>query len=371
MPHIAIVGGGFAGVWSAAAAARVRGDDDLRITLITPDTDLVIRPRLYEPDPELAAVALKRLLEPIGVAHVQAAVQDIDVNAHQVIADGKPITYDRLVLAAGSHLIRPDIPGAERLFDVDTLPAAQRLRGHLRDRSGYRAVVVGAGFAGLEVATELAGKGQVILVEKSGEVGPALGFGPRPAIEVALDRLHIERRLNTTVTEVTEGGAVLSDGSSIPADAVIWTAGLQASPLTTQIPGDRDRLGRLTVDAHLRVDGDVFAAGDVAAARADRDHWTVQSCQHAVPMGKTAGHNAAADLLGVPLIDFAPAPFVTGLDLGAAGAVYARGWDRRIALTGAEGTWVKRWIMNVIHPPADDAATLLAHAGVVTTPIPF
>ncbi|TDD29283.1 FAD-dependent oxidoreductase [Actinomadura sp. KC06] len=371
MSHVVIVGGGFAGVWSAAAAARVRGSGDLRVTLIAPGADLVLRPRLYEPDPERAAVALKRFLGPIGVEHFRAAVQDIDVDAHRVIADGETIGYDRLVLAAGSRLVRPAIPGADRLFDVDTLDGARRLRGHLRGRDGYTAVVVGAGFAGLEVATELAGRGRVILVEQAGEVGPDLGPGPRPAIEVALDRLGVERRLGTTVTEVEENGAVLADGSSIPADAVIWTGGLRANPLTAQIPGDRDRLGRLIVDAHLRVDGDVFAAGDVAAARADEGRWTVQSCQHATPMGKTAGHNAAADLLGVPPVDFAPAPYVTDVDLGAAGAVYTRGWDRLIALTGPEGQWVKRWIMDVIHPPLDDAPTILAHAGVITTPVPF
>lgn len=371
MPDVVIVGGGFAGVWSAAAAARVRGDGDLRVTLIAPGRDLVLRPRLYEPEPDLATVALKRVLAPVGVRQVRAAVQDIDVDEHVVIADGRPIGYDRLVLAAGSRLVRPDVPGAERLFDVDTLAGARRLRARLRDRAGYTAVVVGAGFAGVEVATELAGRGRVVLVEKADEVGPDLGPGPRPAIEVALDRLGVERRLGTTVTEVRDGGVVLSDGSSVPADVVVWTAGLRASPLTAQIPGDRDRLGRLVVDAHLRVSGDVFAAGDVAAARTDDGHWTMQSCQHAVPMGKTAGHNAAADLLGVPPIGFAPAPYVTDLDLGAAGGVYTRGRDRLVALSGAEGKWVKRWLMDKIHPPVDDAAAILGHAGMVTTPVPF
>ncbi|TYK49579.1 NAD(P)/FAD-dependent oxidoreductase [Actinomadura decatromicini] len=371
MAHVVIVGGGFAGVWSAAAAAWVRGDGDLRVTLVAPGDDLVLRPRLYEPEPDLATVPLKRVLEPVGVRHVRASVQDVDVDGHVVVADGRPIGYDRLVLAAGSRLVRPCLPGAERLFDVDTLDGARRLRGHLRDRAGYTAVVVGAGFAGLEIATELAGRGRVVLVEKADEVAPDLGFGPRPAIETALDELGIERRLGTTVTEVTDGGAVLADGSRIPADAVVWTAGMEASPLTARIPGDRDRLGRLAVDAHLRASGDVFAAGDVAAARMDGGHWTVQSCQHAVPMGKTAGHNAAADLLGVPLIDFAPAPYVTDVDLGAAGAVYTRGWDRVIALSGKEGKWVKRWLMSVIHPPVDDAGTILAHAGIVTMPVPF
>ncbi|WP_329095187.1 FAD-dependent oxidoreductase [Actinomadura citrea] len=371
MAHVVIVGGGFAGVWSAAAAARVRGTEDLRITLIAPGDDLVLRPRLYEPEPERATVALKRVLEPVGVEHLRAAVQDIDVDGRTVTADGRKVGYDRLVLAAGSRLVRPEIPGAERMFDVDTLAGARRLRGHLRGRDEYTAVVVGAGFAGLEIASELAGRGRVVLVDKAGEIAPELGPGPLPVIEVALERLGVECRLGTTVAEVTQGGAMLADGSTIPADAVVWTAGLEASTLTSQIPGGRDPLGRLKVDAHLRAHDAVFAAGDVAAALADEGHLTMQSCQHAIPMGKTAGHNAAADLLGVPPIAFAPAPYVTDLDLGAAGAVYTRGWDRLVALHGAEGKWVKRWLMDKIHPPVDDAATILAHAGMVTTPIPF
>ncbi|MFD0692188.1 NAD(P)/FAD-dependent oxidoreductase [Actinomadura fibrosa] len=371
MAHVVVVGGGFAGVWSAAAAARVRDTADLRITLVAPGADLVLRPRLYEPDPERAAVPLKGILGPIGVEHVRAQVQEIDVLGRRVVADGSPLAYDRLVLAAGSRLVRPDLPGAERLFDVDTLDGARRLRARLRDRDGFTAVVVGAGYAGLEVATELAGRGRVVLVERAGSVAPELGFGPLPAIEVALDRLGVERRLGATVREVRDGGAVLDDGSLVPADVVVWTAGLEASPLARQVPGERDGLGRLAVDAHLRAHGAVFAAGDVAAARMDGDHWTVQSCQHAVPMGKTAGHNAAADLLGVPLVEFAPAPYVTDIDLGAAGAVYTRGWDRRVALSGAEGKWVKRWLMEVIQPPVDDPAALLGSAGVVTTPVPF
>ncbi|MEU8309994.1 FAD-dependent oxidoreductase [Actinomadura sp. NPDC048955] len=209
MAHIVIVGGGFAGVWSAAAAARVRGTRDLRITLIAPGDDLVLRPRLYEPEPERATVALKRILEPVGVEHMRAAVQDIDVDERTVTADGRKVGYDRLVLAAGSRLVRPEIPGAERMFDVDTLPGALRLRGHLRGRDGTT-VVVGAGFAGLEIAAELAGRGRVVLVERAEEIAPDLGPGPRPVIEVALERLGVECRLGTTVTEVTEGGAMLA-----------------------------------------------------------------------------------------------------------------------------------------------------------------
>ena len=78
MAHVVIIGGGFAGVWSAAGAALARGDADLRITLIAPNEHMVLRPRLYEPEPELAAVELSRILGPIGVEHLRATVSTID-----------------------------------------------------------------------------------------------------------------------------------------------------------------------------------------------------------------------------------------------------------------------------------------------------
>ncbi|PZG07584.1 FAD-dependent oxidoreductase [Nonomuraea aridisoli] len=139
MSHVVIVGGGFAGVWAAVAAARV--SEDLRISLIAPGDDMVLRPRLYEPDPEQAALPLRAVLGPIGVRHLRAAVETIDVEARVVRAGGAAVGYDRLVLAAGSRLVRPELPGAERLFDVDTIEGARRLAAHLEDRRDVTSVV--------------------------------------------------------------------------------------------------------------------------------------------------------------------------------------------------------------------------------------
>ncbi|MEV0720884.1 FAD-dependent oxidoreductase, partial [Asanoa sp. NPDC050611] len=250
MRDVVIIGGGFAGVWSAAGAALARGRADLRITLVAPNDDLVLRPRLYEPDPEKATVALHRILAPIGVTHLRARVDTIDPG-HRVVTtdDGTEIGYDRLVLAAGSALVAPrDLPGAERLFDIDTLAGARRLRRHLRDRDGYTAVVVGAGFVGLEAATALAARGRVVLVDRSDVVGHQLGPGPRAEIEAALDTLAVERRLGTTVTEVGDGYALLADGTKLDADAVVWCGGLRASGLTRQLATALDHLGRVPVD---------------------------------------------------------------------------------------------------------------------------
>jgi NADH:ubiquinone reductase (H+-translocating) len=370
--HVVIIGGGFAGVWSAAGAALARGDADLRITLIAPNEHMVLRPRLYEPEPELATVELSRILGPIGVEHLRATVSTIDTERRVVVADGRELGYDRLVLAAGSELVRPDgLPGAERLFDIDTLDGARRLTDHLRGREGFSVVVVGAGFVGLEAATALADRGRVLLVDRSDVVGHQLGPGPRAEIESALDELGIERRLGTTVTEVGAGHAVLSDGSRVDADAVVWSVGMRASGLTRQVSDDLDHLGRVPVDRYLRALPEVFVAGDAAAAAFDAEHTVMQACQHATPLGKVAGYNAAADLLGVPPRAFTPGPYVTCLDLGGAGGIFTRGWDREVMASGAAGGEIKRRINLAIHPPVDDAEAILAAADRVRIELPF
>jgi NADH dehydrogenase len=394
MSNVLVIGGGFAGVWCAAGAVRTAraagADEQVRVTLVDAGDDLVIRPRLYESDPERMRVPLDRILGPIGVRRIAATVTAIDTGTRTVTAirrDGTPaeLSYDRLVLAAGSRLAPPPVTGAQHLFDVDTLPAASALHAHIQrlaaghDGDVITAVVVGAGFTGIEVATELTGRlralagdrpTRVVLVERESVVGPELGAGPRPEILRALDALGVEVRLGTGITRVDETSVTLSDGTVVPSRTVVWTAGMRANPLTEQVPGTRDRLGRLVVDEFLEVVDvpGVYAAGDTAAAVAEPGHVVMQSCQHAVPQGKFVGVNVASDLLGLPRVPFAPDPYVTCLDLGAHGAVLTTGWDREVAQTGTEAKDLKRSInAEWIYPPVDDADTIVRHADHRTT----
>jgi NADH:quinone reductase (non-electrogenic) len=106
----------------------------------------------------------------------------------------------------------------------------------------------------------------------------------------------------------------------------------------------------------------VFATGDTAkAASDDLGHIATMSCQFAKRLGAFAGHNAAADLLGVPTEPYHQPAYVTCLDLGAAGAIFARGWDSRLEMTGAEAKAMKREINTVwIYPPRPDRAEVFA-----------
>ncbi len=84
-----------------------------------------------------------------------------------------------------------------------------------------------------------------------------------------------------------------------------------------------------------RIVRDVFAAGDIASSVVDGQHPTVMSCQFARPMGRFAGHNVVADLVGQPLLPLRIDWYVTVLDLGGWGALYTEGWDREVRTTGA------------------------------------
>jgi NADH dehydrogenase len=140
----------------------------------------------------------------------------------------------------------------------------------------------------------------------------------------------------------------------MPAATTIWTGGFRASHLTSLLRVERDESGRLPVDGFLRVRGvrAVYAAGDVARALADTAHVAPMSCQYAIPMGETAGLNAVADLSSAALQPFAPAPYVTCLDLGEAGALFTEGWERDVKLTGYWAATMKRTInRELIYPP--------------------
>ena len=87
------------------------------------------------------------------------------------------------------------------------------------------------------------------------------------------------------------------------------------------------------------------------------------TCQHAIALGRSAGNNAAADLLGVQPLPYSQPKYVTCLDLGAWGAVFSEGWERKVVLTGKEAKELKTQINTQwIYPPQATRDIALAAA---------
>jgi NADH dehydrogenase len=217
--------------------------------------------------------------------------------------------YDGLILAAdGTARPPPWQVRNGRTWSIDTHADAVALDRHLaslKEGPGTDTVViVGAGFTGLELATEMrirlaehlgserAERARIILLEAAVTVSEELGPGPRPHIEAALQAAKVELRLDTTIEWIDGDRVFLNDGARITAPTVIVTTGPRANGLPAGFGLPTDPAGRLPVDKNLAVKGlrNIHAAGDIAHAMTDADHVALMSCQHAMPMGRYAGH---------------------------------------------------------------------------------
>lgn len=383
MKRILIIGGGFAGLWSAASAVRQLEalGETASITLINPDPWHSIRVRNYEEDLSDTRVDLVSVLEPIGVKLVIGEATSINETTQVVtvktngIALGLP--YDKLVMASGSRLTRPATPGvAEYSFDVDSYGAALRLQQHIANLANisdvpgrFTALVIGSGATGVELACELPARllaaaiasgssastkqVRVILADRGPIIAGRLGGG-QPVIERACRELGIEIMTDFALASLDSSGAVLKNGTRVATSTVVWCAGMKANELTECIDAERDQQGRLKVDNYMRVCNvdNIFAAGDVAHAMIDGVNPSVMSCQHARPMGRYAGYNAVNELFGFSMKALNIDWYTNIIDLGPWGAVYTQGWDRVAVAQGMQAKETKSLInRNRIYPP--------------------
>lgn len=205
---------------------------------------------------------------------LDSPVSDIDRATRSVtLAGGETIAYSTLVLATGGRARRLSLPGlnaASNVLYMRTLEDADRLRARLV--RGHRLVIVGGGYIGLEIAAVARRRGlAVTVVEAEARVLARVAAAP---LSEFFRRVHMEEgvdiRVDTTVVDCTSDahGQVrevrLSDGESIPCDAILVGVGLAPNTELAQAAGLTVDDG-IVVDSLLRTsDYDVYAIGDVA-----------------------------------------------------------------------------------------------------------
>ncbi|WP_079230908.1 NAD(P)/FAD-dependent oxidoreductase [Enterobacter ludwigii] len=390
--RIIIADSGFAGMWAAISAARLvhmeKANDRIEIFLVSPEPALTIRPRLYEAVLENMAPSILHVLKAAGVHYIAGYVTDIDAENKTISVKKESgetsVNFDSFVLATGSPAFHPELPGiTEYSFDVNSLNAAHELEQHLMSLASEpysparnTVVVAGGGLTGLETATEMPERLrdllgsehhlQVIIVDSSNKIGQAMGEDACEIINQALASNGVTVRTGVRVRAINAEGVMLSDDEFIPSKTVIWTAGMRASALAGLIPGDHDNLGRVIGDAYLRAPAarGIFVTGDtVKVPTDDEGNYNVMSCQHAMSLGRVAGHNAAAEILGLPLHSYSQPKYVTCLDLGKWGAVYTEDWDHQVMYQGMEAKKIKQEINTQwIYPPEPDREKMFSVA---------
>lgn len=235
-------------------------------------------------------------------------VKGIQTAEHVVVVeDGTRIPYDRLVIASGSRMYIPieghDLPG---VYNFKSLLAASTLVERVRRRKHRKAIVVGAGFMGVEVALLLSQLGaQVTIVEMLDRVLPRMLDAETAAIVLAqIEARGVEVRLFTKA-EVFRGkrkvkNLELAFGESLKADVYIAATGIK--PNVEYLEGSGIEVGwGVWVDDHLRTNvPDVFAAGDVTETpdRLTGERWVHAIFPNAVAQGQVVGNN----LLGFDVV---------------------------------------------------------------------
>lgn len=185
-------------------------------------------------------------------------------------------SYDKLVLSPGAAALRPPLPGIDQpgIFTVRTIPDAREIRGWIAARNAKRAVVVGGGFIGLEMAENLVHRGiEVTVVEMLDQVMPPLDPEIARLVERHLEAHGVRLALGDGVAGFLEADGRLDvetkSGALHPADLVILAIGVRPEcGLAKQAGLEIGERGGILTDEHMRTsDPDIFAVGDAVEVR--------------------------------------------------------------------------------------------------------
>ncbi|MEV7141639.1 NAD(P)/FAD-dependent oxidoreductase [Streptomyces tauricus] len=354
MREILIVGGGYAGFYTAWGLGKKLKSGEARVTVVDPRPYMTYQPFLPEVlagsvEARHAAVSLRRHLHRtrlITGAVTEIRNSDREVTVRPESGPDFDISYDVLVVTAGAVTRTFPVPGvSEQAYGLKHVEEAVAVRDRLLTSFDRAAIIppgperrklltvtfVGGGFSGVEGFGELLALATALLkrypeidlaeldfhlVEARGRILPEVGDGPGAWVVRSLRERGARVHLNTQLVSAVDGHIVLSDGEEYDSHLLVWAAGNASNPVVhnhTDLPVDER--GLLVVRADLRVGTDtepvpdVWAAGDDAAVpdlvSARPGAHTVPNAQHAVRQGKLLARNILAALRGRPTKDYA------------------------------------------------------------------
>jgi NADH dehydrogenase len=352
VPKILIVGGGYAGFYTAWKLEKKLRPGEAEVTMVDPLPYMQYQPFLPEVaagsiEPRQAVVSHRRHLKTTNV--ITARVTAVDhankkATVTPAIGDAWEVDYDTLVMTAGAVSRTFPIPGvADEAIGLKNIEEAMAIRDKLLTNFDKAAnlplgpertrlltfTVVGGGFAGIEIFGELRSFASSLLkfypnitfddthfhlIEAMGRIMPEVSLKTSLWVIKNLAQRGAEVHLNTQLSSAVGGKIELSTGESFESDLIVWTAGVMASPMLKNTDLPVDERGRLRVQANLQVVGDAgvvadaWGAGDVSAvpdlSGGGVGGFCVPNAQHAVRQGKRLADNLLAELRGEQAIDY-------------------------------------------------------------------
>ena len=347
---IVIVGGGFAGLYTALELARRPGHPPL--LLVEPRDRFVFLPFLYERlSGELPlwqmAPRYDALLAGHGIGWQRDRVAAVEPDScHVVLESGQRLHYSQLVIATGAKPDSFGIPGVEdhalRFHSLEDVEALRTQLPTIRNR----VAIVGAGPSGVELACKLAdllrGQASVELIERGERCLPQAKAFNRSQAELALQQRDVRLRCQCGVQAVEAGQLTLQDAqgqsSTLAVDDVVWTAGqrtaLPAGALAT------DARGRLRCNASLQLESDsrIFSLGDTASIPHDPE--LPATAQVAFQQAQLLARNLLLTRENQPLEEFKWKDLGEMLSLGVGDATLT---GMGLTLAGSSAYQLRRW----------------------------
>ncbi|MGW1323833.1 FAD-dependent oxidoreductase [Streptomyces antibioticus] len=287
MERLVVIGGDAAGMSAASRARRLKGPGELEIVAFerggftsysacgipywvggaVPDRDALIARTPEEHRARGIGLQLRTEVTRIDVAGRRVHARDLDSGAESWTS------YDKLVIATGARPVRPEMPGADAagVHGVQTLGDGQELIETLARARGRRAVVVGAGYIGVEMAEALIDRGfEVTVVNRGSEPMSTLDPDMGRLVHRAMEGLGITMVNDAEVTGVRTGDdgrvrAVVTEAAEYPADVVVLGIGVRPETSLAEAAGlPLGAHGGLLTDLAMRVRGhtDIWAGGD-------------------------------------------------------------------------------------------------------------
>jgi len=335
VPHVVILGGGFAGLY----AAKQLADAPVRVTVVDRRNHHLFQPMLYQVataalNPSDIASPIRSVLRRQKNTEVLLAeASAVEVDRRRVrFTDGGCLDYDYLIVATGAHhsyfgheewkTLAPGLKSLEDALEIRrrvllAFELAEREPDIVKRHAYLTFVIVGGGPTGVETAGSVAevrryalrrdfrhidpGEATVLLLEGGPRLLPS--YPPELSERAKLDlrRLGVEVRTETLVTEI-EPGWVRAAGWTIPTRTVIWAAGNTASSLLKSLDAPLDRVGRALVEPDCTIPGhpEVFVLGDAAAFNHQEGGTLPGICPVAIQMGEYTARTIIGDLGGQP-----------------------------------------------------------------------
>jgi NADH dehydrogenase len=335
-PHVVVLGVGFAGL----EAAKLLRHAPAVVTIVDHHNYHLFQPLLYQVataalEPADIAGPIRQVVRADNIRNFMGEAVSIDVARKRVCLTDQELEYDYLIVATGSthsyfgHNDWPQYaPGLKTLEDAVEIrrrilyafEAAERTNDPAERREWLTFVVVGAGPTGVELAGALAEiarqtpsadyrnidprSAKILLLEGLPRVLTAYTEDLSRAAQRSLERLGVEVRTGTQVTELSEG-VVVAGNERIRTRTVLWGAGVAASPVVRSLGTELDKAGRVKVTPQLSVPGhdEIFVVGDLAALNQDGKPLPGLA-PVAMAEGKHAARNVLRALEGQPLQPF-------------------------------------------------------------------